>query len=129
MQEEGGKLTLLGEQPFPLDDRRLEGGAGSTVAAVGGGGGSGGGRDQGGGATGHHGLHTRSVEAGHALALVQPQLASGVLHALPLLEEEQRTLRTRAALHLPDKSVQVLSLSKGLEQACCPRHLCMRGTL
>lgn len=86
-REEGGKLTLLGQEPLPLDDGRLKGGAGGTVAAAGGGGGGGDdGGHHGGGAAGHQGLHARGVQASHAFALVQPQLAGGVLHALPLLE-------------------------------------------
>lgn len=75
-----GKLTFLGEQPLPLHHRCFETSVG-TVAAVGGG--LGGQRR---GAAGHQSLHTWGIEAGHALALIQPQLAGRVLDTLPLLK-------------------------------------------
>lgn len=76
----GGKLTLLGEQPLPLQDGHFEAHI-ATVTAV-----SVRWERQLGGTAGHQSLHTWGIQASHALALIQPQLASRVLQALPLLE-------------------------------------------
>lgn len=43
------------------------------------------------GTSGHQSLHTWGIETGHALALIQPQLASRVLHTLPLLKQGKGT--------------------------------------
>lgn len=77
------ELTLLGKQPLSLQDGCFEAHI-TTVTAVGVG------RErQLGGTPGHQSLHTWGIETSHALALIQPQLASRVLHTLPLLKQSR----------------------------------------
>lgn len=47
------------------------------------------------GTSGHQRLHAWGVQTSHALALIQPQLASRVLDALPLLKEARGTFQER----------------------------------
>lgn len=84
--------TFLGEHPLPLQDRRFFEAHVSAVAAVGVHSSS----RQLRGTSGHQSLHTWGVQTSHALALIQPQLASRVLNALPLLKGKRKNLQQTA---------------------------------
>lgn len=77
------ELTLLADQPLPLQIWSFEVGS-STVTVR-----AGCEREHGRRPSGHQGLHARGTQTGHTLTFMESQFASGVLHALPFLEQEQ----------------------------------------
>lgn len=85
--------AFLGERLLPFQDRWFFEARVSAVAAVGISSSSSSRRLR--GTSGHQRLHARRVQTGHAFALIQPQLASRVLNALPLLKEAGGTFQER----------------------------------